>query len=96
MPRLITRNPKSKTKIRTKIVIKKVIKEVPQKRIPYKIEIFNDKSKKPRWRLVSTNGNVLATSEAYARKGTRTKIADNLAKGLGLDGVDESDSTDLS
>lgn len=68
----------------------------PTKRNPYKIEIFDDKSGKPRWRLVSTNGNILATSEAYERKTTRTRIASNLAKGLGLIGVEESDNNKLS
>jgi len=96
MPKLTRKSPKTKTKIKT--VIKRVmVKEKKEsKKIPYKIEIFSDKSKKPRWRLVSTNGNILATSEAYARKNTRTKIAENLASGLGLSGVEESDRVDLS
>ena len=86
-------------KIVKKIVEKiRVVKEklAPKKRVPYAIEIFDDKAGKPRWRLVSTNGNILATSEAYERKGTRTRIANNLAKGLGLDGVEESENTKLS
>lgn len=98
MTRLTHKNPiKIKTVVVKEVVIKEVevIKEVPQKRNPYKIEIFKDKSGKPRWRLVSTNGNILATSEAYERKTTRTKIAKNLANGLGLDGLVESDNTKL-
>lgn len=104
MPRLIRRNPKTVVKIKKVFKVKKVfvdfvekiVKEKVSKRIPYKVETFNDNSGKPRWRLVSTNGNILATSEAYERKATRTKIAKNLAKGLGLSGVEESENTKLS
>lgn len=110
MPRLIRRNPEVKVvikrvpKIIRKTIVKKIVEKIrvvkeklaPKKRVPYAIEIFDDKAGKPRWRLVSTNGNILATSEAYERKGTRTRIANNLAKGLGLDGVEESENTKLS
>ena len=33
------------------------------------LELFRDRSRRWRWRLRHPNGNILASSEAYSRKG---------------------------
>ncbi len=49
----------------------------------YTIELFTGKGKhKFYWRIKARNGNILATSEGYARKCDRTRVANRLAKAL--------------
>lgn len=44
-----------------------------------KIELFEDAGGCWRWRLVGGNGEILATSEAYAKKGNAKRTAKRLA-----------------
>lgn len=59
---------------------------MPKKTIKYEIVMFKDINNRYRWRIISAiNGKVMATSEAYSRKGkaTQTVLAflDALTKG---------------
>ena len=43
------------------------------------IQVYQDKAKEWRWRLVHTNGNILAnSSEGYANKGDMLEIIENI------------------
>ena len=43
------------------------------------IQIYQDKAKEWRWRLIHVNGNILAnSSEGYANKGDMLEIIENI------------------
>ena len=45
----------------------------------YKIELFKSKDG-PRFRIIAKNGNIVASSEAYATKSSRTRTVNQLVK----------------
>ena len=49
----------------------------------YSIE-FEDKGKRSWFRIVHANGNIIATSEVYTRKASRTRVANNVSKATGI------------
>lgn len=59
------------------------------KKEDYVVELLSRISaNKPRtywWRVSHRNKNVLVTSETYKQKGTRTRVANNFARTLGLE-----------
>ena len=57
----------------------------------YRIELV-DKKGSFWFRIVHRNGNIIATSETYKRKGTRTRIAKNLGKEANIEVVDKTKS----
>ena len=44
----------------------------------YKIELFKGEDGQYYWRIKSTNGNTLATSEGYTTKQSALSVAENL------------------
>lgn len=52
---------------------------------PYHIETFVDHAGWPRWRLVSSNKEKLASSEAYSSAASMARTVDNVAGHLGLE-----------
>lgn len=57
-----------------------------KKKIKYEIIVFKDINNRYRWRIISAiNGKIMATSEAYSRKGKATQTVfaflDALTKG---------------
>lgn len=45
------------------------------------VEMFRGEDKKWRWRLKATNGNILATSEAYSTRAKCRSTAESVATG---------------
>ena len=45
----------------------------------YKIELYESKDG-PRFRILARNGNIIASSEAYSNKGSRTRTVNQLIK----------------
>ena len=52
--------------------------------IVQKIELFKDVNKSWRFRIIARNGRILASSEAYSRRGKCVKTASKLAIQLGV------------
>ena len=56
-----------------------------------KFEIYKDKAGEFRFRIVATNGNVLASSEGYSAKASATTAIDRITSdAAGADTVDNS------
>lgn len=56
---------------------------MPRARRPH-LELFRDKARKYRWRVRASNGLILASSEAYSRKGKAWETMARLAMVLKL------------
>ena len=50
----------------------------------YKIDLYESKDG-PRFRILAKNGNIIAHSEAYANKSSRTRTVNNLIKNHGFE-----------
>lgn len=73
------------------------LKRMPAPKVIYadvkkagKLEVYKDKKKEWRWRVIASNGRIIADSaEGYKRKGTMLKSVEKLRIILNLDEVEK-------